>query len=72
MIAEVAFDQVVSTTQLHTEMPWAAGTCVQYSFTAPDFPKPLRISGVNFYRRTEVRAWVKAYKAKKSNRRNSR
>jgi hypothetical protein len=66
MITEASITEIVATPQLHTEMPYAPGTCAQYSFKAPDFPKPVRVAGVNFYRRAEVRAWVKAYEARKA------
>jgi hypothetical protein len=70
---EASLKDVVPTTQLRTEMPdWTPGTCELYAKTLPGFPKPIRVSGINFYRRDEVRAWVKDYKSRKRTRRNVR
>jgi hypothetical protein len=70
---EASLKDVVPTTQLHTEMPdWTPGTCELYAKTLPGFPKPIRVSGINFYRRDEVRAWVKDYKARKARKPNAK
>jgi hypothetical protein len=72
-MVEASLKDVVPTTQLHTEMPdWTPGTCELYAKTLPGFPKPIRVSGINFYLRDEVRAWVTEYKSRKARKYNAK
>jgi hypothetical protein len=71
-MVEASFDDVVATPQLHTEMPYTPRTCAQFAHSFADFPKPIRVAGVNFYRRTDIRAWLKAHEARKAKDRKRR